>query len=136
MEIFTARPQRIVGNIAVASLIAGVPMGVALAILGIVSEPAGHSLIETLKGICSGALLCPAVLFVVGMIVVAPIVAGLRHVGYAGPFSIYSISLVFGLIAIADDVRFGTIALVVSLVASHVFCRYAYRDAAVFPGID
>ncbi|MEO7757566.1 MAG: hypothetical protein ABIS07_13380 [Dokdonella sp.] len=123
------------GNIAVASLMAGVPIGAALAILGIVSEPAGHSLIETLKGIGSGALLCPAVLFIVGMIVVAPIVAGLRHVGYAGPFSVYSVSVLFGLIAMADDVRFGTIAMVVGLVASHVFCRYAYRDATEFPGV-
>ena len=130
MEMITASPQRIVGNIALASVMAGVPIGIVLSILGIVLEPAGHSVIEKLEGIGSGALLCAAVVFVVGLVVVAPIIAGLRHLGCAGPFSVYAISAVFGLVCMSTDVRFGLVALVTGLAVSHVFNRYAYADAA------
>ncbi|MEO5561355.1 MAG: hypothetical protein ABIO49_15505 [Dokdonella sp.] len=133
MEIFTARPEEIVAIIAFASHITGVSVGAVLSIPSVPSEPQAHSTIETLDDIGSGALLFRAVLFIVGMIVVATIVAGLRHIGYAGPFSVCSISTVFGLIAIADDLRFGTAALVVGRAASYLFCRYANRDAAAFP---
>jgi hypothetical protein len=135
METITARPHRIVGNIALASLIAGVPIGIVLSILGAVLEPAGHSVIEKLEGIGSGALLCAAVVFVVGLIVVAPIVAGLRYLGYAGPFSVYAISAVFGLVCMSGNVRFGLAALVTGLAASHVFNRYAYADAVGHSGL-
>lgn len=133
MEAFAAPPEKIVGDFAFASLIAGVPIGVVLSIPGVLSEPWSHSTIEALEETGSGALLFRAGLFIVGMIVVATIVAGRRHIGYAGPFSVYSISRVFALIATSDDRRFGTGALVIELAASHLSCRYANSDTFAFP---
>jgi hypothetical protein len=128
MDIFTARPKKIIGNVALASLLAGPPVGVALSVLGGLLQPTEHSMLEWAKSIGSGLLVGPFVIFIGGLVVVAPLLSLLRYFGYGGPMAVYAIATLFGLWAISDDLRFGLVVLVFSLPASYVFCRHSYSE--------
>lgn len=131
MEDITARPERIIGNVAVTSLLAGPPIGVALSVLGGLLEPSEHSALEWAKNIGSGLFLGPFVLVIGGLVVLAPILSVLRYFGCGGPASVYAISLLFSLFAMSSDPRFGLGVLVFSLPASYVFCKHSYSDQCV-----
>ena len=128
MERFTAHPERIIGNVALASLLAGPPIGVLLSILAGLLEPCQHSVLEWAKNIGGGLLIGPFVLLIGGLVVLAPILSVLRYFGYGGPAFVYIINLLFGLFAMSGDPRFGLVVLIFSLPASYVFCKYSYSS--------
>ena len=129
MKIFTAPPQRIVGNIALASLVAGGPLGILLTVIaGLVLQSEDESMIAWAKELATGLLLGPFFILIAGLVLVAPALSVLRYFGYGGPFFVYLISIVFSLYALNDSLRFGGVVLLFSMAASYVFCRYAYPD--------
>jgi len=130
MTIFTNHPQKILGNVAVASLVAGAPIGMlATIVAGVLLHPKNHSVLEWIKDLGAGLLLGPFFVFLAGIILVAPIIALLRRFGYGGPFFVYAIGVLFSLAALRDNFAFGAIVIVFALGASYVFCRGAYSDA-------
>jgi hypothetical protein len=127
MSIFTARPERIIGNIALASLVAGIPAGIILALLGGL-QSRDLSAMQWLGGIGGGALLGPVLVFIAGCLLIAPLLHGLRNFGYGGPVFVYAIAIISSLAAMASDLRAGIASLVLSIPAAWVFCRRAYTD--------
>jgi hypothetical protein len=128
MDIFTARPERIIGNVALASLVAGIPVGIVLALLGALQSP-DLSAIQWLAGLGSGALLGPVLIFIAGFMLIAPLLHGLRRFGYGGPLFVYAMAAIFSLTVMASDLRSGIVSLVLSIPAAWIFCRHAYVDA-------
>lgn len=128
MDQFTARPHHIIGNIALASLIAGAPVGAVFAALGGNMQPGAHTPWEWMHGVGSGALQGICFDFVAGILIIAPALAVLRRFGYGGPIFVYAISVVLGLTALADNLRFGLVVLAFAVTASTVFCARAYTD--------
>ena len=126
MESITARPDRIIGNVAVASLLAGPPIGVAMSVLGCLLDPSEHSALEWIKNIGGGLFIGPFVLAVGGLVVLAPILSILRYFDCGGPPAVYAITLLFSLFAMSSGPLFGLAVLIFSLPASYVFCRYSY----------
>ncbi|NZA27019.1 hypothetical protein H0E84_11580 [Luteimonas sp. SJ-92] len=131
MHMLSAHPERIIGNIALASLMVGVPVGVGLSMVGGLMQPGGASWLDWLKGAAAGAALGPTAIFVAGMLLVAPVLALLRPLGYAGPLTVYVIASLFGTLALRDDLRLGAVVLAFALPAAFVFCRYAYPDPSL-----
>lgn len=129
MSIFTSRPERIVGNIALASLVAGIPAGLVLSLLGAL-QSRNLSAIQWLGGLGSGALLGPALIFIAGFVLIAPVLHGLRSLGYGGPAFVYAMAAIFSLTAMASDLRSGIASLILSIPAAWIFCRHAYVDAS------
>lgn len=125
MDILTARPERLFGNVALASLMAGLPAGLVFAIAGLVTQP----LLSSATWIASfgSVLLAPVLVFIAGLVLL-PVLYALRKAGYAGPLSVYALSTLLSLVLMSSDVRAGLLGLVLSLPASFVFCRYAYRS--------
>ncbi len=128
MELFTRTPERILGNIAVASVLGGVPMGLALATLAALTLPGNDTMPEFLIHIGKGALLGPILILMCGLCVIAPLMTLLRYLGYGGPFFVYAISLAVALLLFRDGWRAGLVALALGMAASYVFCRFAYLD--------
>ena len=127
MSIFTDRPQKILGNIAVTSLVAGVPLGVFSTILaGVVLHSNNRSVVEWAKELGLGLLQGPFFVFIAGLILIAPILTVLRRFDYGGPFFVYAISVIFSLVLLHDNLAFGAMSMVFALFSSYVFCRYAY----------
>ncbi|WP_386066085.1 hypothetical protein ACFJIW_16265 [Tahibacter sp. UC22_41] len=125
MDILTARPERLLGNVALASLMAGLPVGLIFAIAGLATQPLLSS--ATWSAGFGSLLLAPVLVFIAGLILL-PVLYALRKVGYAGPLSVYVLSTLFSLVLMSNDMRAGLLGLVLSLPASFVFCRYAYRS--------
>src|SRR6185369_6921813 len=108
MTIFTARPQRILGNVALASLIAGAPIGILMTIVaGVFIQHTNHSVLEWIKELGNGLLLGPFFIFIAGLILIVPALSVLRYFGYGGPFFVYAIGMMFGLVALHDNLVFG-----------------------------
>jgi hypothetical protein len=130
MTIFTGRPQKILGNVAVASLVAGAPIGlIATTLAGIFIQPKNHTVLEWLTELGKGLLLGPFFIFIAGIVLVLPILTVLRRFNYGGPFFVYAISVAFSLAALHDNLAFGAMVMIFSMSASYVFCRGAYSDA-------
>jgi len=127
MDIFTARPQRILGNVALASLLAGVPAGAVMTLVGGLSRSFGTaSWLEWAEQIGIGMLLGPFFVFLGGICLMAPTLTVFRFFGCGGPFFVYAISATASLLAMGEGAQFGAGVAVFSLSASVVFCRYAY----------
>ncbi len=129
MDIFTARPQRILGNVALASLLAGVPAGAVMTVIGGLSLPSNTaSWLEWAQEIGIGMLLGPFFVLLGGLFLLAPTLSVFRFFGCGGPFFVYAISATATLLAMGEGARFGVGVAVFSLSASFVFCRWAYAD--------
>lgn len=126
MDIFTAPPERIFGNVALASLVAGIPAGIVLSLLGAIASPGNLSPMEWLSATGEGLLLGPTFTFIGGSIFIVPTLYTLRYIDYAGPFFVYAISVIISLVMMSDGIRAGLATLLLSLPASYVFCRQAY----------
>lgn len=87
-----------------------------------------HTLLEWIQGVSSSALQGIFFDFVAGILLIAPALAVLRRFGYGEPIFVYAISVVFGLVALADSVRFGLVVLAFAVTTSAVFCARAYPD--------
>ncbi len=125
MDIFTARPENLFRNVTLASLLVGFPVGLAITLIGIFTQPStAHT---ASAGVFAGVLLAPAFIFIAGVILLVPLY-GLRKIGYAGPFFVYIFSAIFSLVLVGGDIRVGLISFALSLPASYVFSRYAYRE--------
>ncbi|MDQ3039807.1 MAG: hypothetical protein M3R16_08430 [Pseudomonadota bacterium] len=135
MELFTARPQRIVGTIALASLVAGVPIGLGASILGMVMYSTDHSAMEVVKSLAQALLVGPFLVFICGLIFIAPALSALRYFGYGGPFFVYAISMAIGLVFLKENLLSGLMVIVMGLAASFIFCRYAYLDDIDFASL-
>lgn len=123
MDLLTARPQNLLGNVALASALAGVPVGLVFAIVGLATHPLTERATWT-AGVGS-VLLAPVLVFVAGVLLL-PILWALRKLGFAGPLFVYALSVLFSLVLMGSDVRAGILGLLLSLPASFVFCRCAY----------
>lgn len=129
MDIFTARPNRILGNVALASLLAGVPAGAAMTVIGGLSSASiTASWLEWAEQIGIGMLLGPFFVFVGGIFLMAPTLIVFRFFGCGGPFFVFATSATASLLAMGEGARFGVGVAVFSLSASIVFCRRAYAD--------
>jgi hypothetical protein len=127
MDIFTARPRRILGNVALASLLAGVPAGVVMTVVGGLTSASGTaSWLDWAQEIGIGMMLGPFFVFVGGVFLLAPTLSVFRYLGCAGPFFVYAISATASLFAMGEGAQFGVGVAVFSLSASYVFCRWAY----------
>jgi hypothetical protein len=129
MIFFTARPLKIIGPIAISSLLAGAPIGVALSLLGGFLETANYSFVYWISKLGVGLLVGPFFVFAAGMILVAPALTVLRHFGLGGPFFVYAICACFSAVCLYDDVRLGILASALSLPSSLVFCRLSYSKS-------
>ncbi|GMV29127.1 MAG: hypothetical protein AMXMBFR59_12520 [Rhodanobacteraceae bacterium] len=125
MEMLTARPDNLLGNVALASLVAGVPVGLVFAAVGLATHPLGDS--GTWSASLGSVLLAPALVLLAGLALL-PVLYALGKVGYAGPAVVYALSILFSLVLTASDVRAGLVGFALSLPASFVFCRLAYAQ--------
>jgi hypothetical protein len=123
MDILTARPEKLFGNVALASVMAGLPIGLVFAIAGLVTQPL--LLPATWTAGLGSVVLAPVFVFIAGMVLL-PVLYALRRAGYAGPFFVYALSTLFSLVLMSSDLRAGLLGFALSLPASFVFCRYAY----------
>jgi len=80
------------------------------------------------KNIALGAVVAPVFIFVFGLVVIAPLLTLLRHLGYGGPFFVYAISIGLAVPFLSNGVLSGLAAISMALAASYVFCRFAYSD--------
>lgn len=127
MNIFTAPPQNILGNVALASLLAGMPSGAVMSLIAGIFLPSGTgSWLDWAQQIAIGMLLGPFFVFLGGLVLLAPTLSVFRCLGYGGPFFVYAISAIASLLAAGEGARFGVAVAVFSLSASYVFCRRAY----------
>jgi len=129
MDIFTAKPERVLGNLALASLVAGAPVGLVLSLLGgflYAKEETPHAWIA---GVAEGLLLGPTLVMIGGLAFIAPLLLALRHFGLGGPFFVYAASVAVSLVALADGFNAGLVCLALSLTASYVFSLHAYANS-------
>lgn len=123
MDLLTARPEKLFGNVALASLVAGVPVGLVFAAVGLATHPLADS--ATWSASLGSVLLAPVLAFLAGLVLL-PILYALRRFGFAGPAVVYGLSVLFSLTLMGSDVRAGLVAFALALPASFVFCRFAY----------
>ena len=128
MDTFSARPEKIIGNVALASLLAGLPLGLLISAVAAIRYQAQYAGIEIVKNIALGAVVAPVFIFVFGLVVIAPLLTLLRHFGYGGPFFVYAISIGLAVPFLSNGVLSGLAAISMALAASYVFCRFAYSD--------
>lgn len=128
MDTFSARPEKIIGNVALASLLAGLPLGLLISAVAAIRYQAQYAGIEIVKNIALGAVVAPVFIFVFGLVVIAPLLTLLRHLGYGGPFFVYAISIGLAVPFLSNGVLSGLAAISMALAASYVFCRFAYSD--------
>jgi hypothetical protein len=126
MDTFSARPENIIGNVALASLLAGMPLGLLLSAVAAIFYQDQYSGIEIVKNIALGAIVGPVYVFVCGLVIVAPLLALLRLLGYGGPFFVYAISIAIGVPFLSNGVLSGLAVISMAVAASYVFCRFAY----------
>lgn len=124
MEMLTARPENMFGNVALASVVAGIPVGLLFAVIGLATHPIAA--LDTWKASLGSVLLAPVFILVAGLIML-PVLYGLRRLGYAGPLVVWALSGLFSIVLMSSDVRAGLLGLMLAMPASYVFCRYAYN---------
>lgn len=123
MDLLTARPEKLFGNVALASLVAGVPVGLVFAAVGLATHPPADS--ATWSASLGSVLLAPVLVFLAGLVLL-PILYALRRFGCAGPAVVYALSILFSLALMGGDARAGLVGFALTLPASFVFCRCAY----------
>lgn len=128
MDTFSARPERIIGNVALASLAAGIPLGLLISAIEAFRHPSGPFGVALVESIALGALVAPVCIFLCGLIVITPALALLRRFDLGGPFFVYAISIALAVPFFANGLLPGLAALVLALAASYVFCRSAYAS--------
>lgn len=126
MNTFSARPEKITGNVALASLIAGIPLGLLISAIGAFRHASGLFGVALVESIALGALIAPVGLFLCGLIVITPVLTLLRRFGFGGPFFVYAISITLAVPFFANGLLPGLAALALALTASYAFCRSAY----------
>ncbi|WLQ16210.1 DUF695 domain-containing protein [Hahella aquimaris] len=124
--LFTGRPTHIIGSVAIASLTVGAVGGAALFGVAGIASPVTFSLGDWFPQLAEGALMGIFILFGMGIFVLTPLLLILRFFGYAGPFSVYAISLLFSILFMLDEPVLGVVGLTLSIPAAYIFCRYAY----------
>jgi len=129
METFSARPANIIGNVALASLLAGAPLGLLISAVAAMLLRQQYFGFELFKNIALGALAGPFYVFVCGIVFIAPPLFLLRRLGYGGPFFVYAISIAIGLPFLSNGLMAGLSVLALAAAASYAFCRLAYTDA-------
>jgi len=130
MDAFSARPEKIIGNVALASLLAGLPMGLFISAIAAIFYHQQYSGFELFKNIALGAFAAPFYIFVCGVVVVAPLLALLRLFGCGGPFFVYAIGVSMGLPFLSNGIMSGLAVIAIALAASFAFCRFAYPGQA------
>ena len=125
---WTTTPWTLIGNVALASLLAGLPLGLLISAVAAIRYQAQYAGIEIVKNIALGAVVAPVFIFVFGLVVIAPLLTLLRHLGYGGPFFVYAISIGLAVPFLSNGVLSGLAAISMALAASYVFCRFAYSD--------
>ncbi|AZZ92360.1 DUF695 domain-containing protein [Hahella sp. KA22] len=125
-QLFTGRPTHMIGSVAIASLAAGGIAGAALFGAVGIASPVAFSLGDWFPKLAEGALMGIFILFAMGIFVLTPLLLVLRFFGYAGPFFVYAISLLFSVLFMLDEPVFGVVGLTLSLPAAFIFCRFAY----------
>ncbi len=123
MDLLTARPEKLFGSVAFASVAASVPVGLLFALYGLATHPFASP--DTWKASLGSVLLAPVLIFVAGVLLL-PILFLLRRVGYAGPFCVYALSSLCSVVVLGSDAGAGLLSLALSLPASYVLCRHAY----------
>ncbi|MFP7723641.1 hypothetical protein [Lysobacter sp. A3-1-A15] len=126
-----AKPERIIGNVAVASLLGGVPAGAVLATMGVAVHATPPSALDGLQAVAQSALLGPVVSFVFGALYLAPALALLRRTGFAGPLVAVVLTAVPVAALAQDSPRAGLIGVGLAVPVLLVFCRLAYGNRAV-----
>lgn len=126
MEVFTAKPVNIIGNLALSSLYAGLPIGMATAIYALFfdSTIAGFSQIS--KGVVETVILLPVMCFICGIILIAPVLSMLRYFGLGGPAFVYGICFLIACSFFELSVQGGLYVMGVAMACSYVFCSRAY----------
>jgi hypothetical protein len=136
MLAITDRPERIFGNVALASLMTGVPIGIMFAIAYLVSGLEGASFASASKEIAACLLGPTFLIFLIGGIGLGLPLWLLRRIGMAGPAIAFGICAALGLaFAIGIDrpaVALGVIAT--SIACGVVFCRLTYASIATRDG--
>lgn len=128
MDTFSARPERIIGNVALASLAAGIPLGLLISAIEAFRHPSGPFGVALVESIALGALVAPVCIFLCGLIVIMPALALLRRFDLGGPFFVYAISIALAVPFFANGPLPGLATLALALGASYAFCRSAYAS--------
>jgi hypothetical protein len=128
MDWLTEEPERILGNVALASLLAGGPAGALLGGLGGLLGASPASAADWVGGVGSGALFGVFIAFLFGACYILPALFVLRRVGFAGPASVVLLALLPVLVLLAEDARMGLVSLGIAVPVTLVFCRLAYRS--------
>lgn len=126
MDWFREEPDRILGNVAVASLLAGGPAGAMVGVLGGLLQARTVSAGDWIGGIGSGAVFGVFLAFLFGACYIAPALVVLRRFGFAGPAFVALLASLPVLALLADDARIGVASLMIATPVTWVFCRFAY----------
>jgi len=127
MDPLTARPDHLFMNVLRASLMAGIPVGLVFAAYGLATHPISAS--ETWMASLGSMLLAPVFVLIAG-VVLLPILHLLRRFGYAGPLTVYALSITVALVLMSSDLRAGLLGFALALPACFVFCRHTYGSGA------
>jgi len=127
MELFAARPERIIGNIALSSLYVGLPVGAITGLVSVMHSSSQISMIDMGKGIFGATVFLPVACFICGLLLIAPVLWILRRFDLGGPAFVYGISFLIGCSFFGLSLKGGFFVLAVAMACSHVFCKWAYR---------
>jgi hypothetical protein len=127
MELFAARPERIIGNIALSSLYVGLPIGAVTGLVSVIQNSSKISMLDMGKGIFGATIFLPVACFICGLILIAPALWILRHFGLGGPAFVYGISFFIGCSFFGLSLQGGFFVLAVAMACSYVFCKWAYQ---------
>lgn len=125
MDIFSERPSRIFSSVALASLIAGLPLSLIISIFAATMASAPVTL-ELIKELLESAFFGVFFVFLCGIVLIAPLLLLLRWLGLGGPFFVYAPSLALGVSFFSNGFQAGAAVTVLALASSFVFCRFAY----------
>lgn len=127
MEMFTARPVNILGNIVHSSFLTGVPVGIATGVYAIFFDKTITGFFEISKGLIETIVLLPVMCFLCGILLIAPALSILRYFGLGGPAFVYGISFFVSCCFFGLSMQGGFYVLGVAMACSYVFCSRAYN---------
>ena len=138
MFSINARPERIFGNVALASLTVGTPIGIAFSIAYLVSGSEGATLAGASKEIAACVFGPILLLLLAGSVGLGIPLWLLRRLGFAGPAIAFAFCAATGLVIAADISRPGVALGVIAtaLIGGAAFCRFAYSTEASDLGSD
>jgi hypothetical protein len=128
MELFTARPKRIIGNIALSSLYVGLPTGLITGLVSVIYNSSDISMLDMAKGIFGATIVLPVACFICALLLIAPALWILRRFDLGGPAFVYGISFFIGSSFFGLSLQGGFYVLAVAMACSYVFCKYAYQS--------